>query len=218
MGPSNHSKLFKVKISLLLLWLTFIHVEQTFCANNGLFLTKYRDHIESYIMRGYGKEWKHCDILQIHEPSFLGNTPSMILDNTELHKLDIRATFSSSYCLLIWASVKSNQSLSELIKFGWSVIQHKRLALVAKFTHGLTLDMATNTTKLPFLIAAVTEDEKEQFLCPVIGEHNPRLQHAKCDLAYTSYKTKTLRVGVFGIAPNVLCKVLILHVHYTSVS
>ena len=42
----------------------------------------------------------------------------------------------------------------------------KRLALVLKLGPGMVLDMATNTEKLPFLIAADMENGREQYLCP----------------------------------------------------
>ena len=173
---------------------------------NDMILTKYRGDIENYIMKGYGRMWKHCDILHDFSeplpPTVLDDeTPTFVMDIAKLHTFDIRTTFSSSYCLLISAHVRNNQSLSDLIKFGWSVIQHKRLALALTLGPSVTLDMATNTTKLPFLVAARMEGGKEQFICPVIGVPNPRLQSTKCDKSYISYKDKSLRVGIIGLPP-----------------
>ena len=171
--------------------------------NPDMFLTKNKDHIERFIMNGYGRGWKHCDV--IHDNSQQHNIfdepPRLVMDINMLHTLDIRTTLSSSYCLLISGHVNNNHTLSDLIKFGWSVVQHKRLALVLKLGQGMTLEMATNTTKVPFLIAPRMMDGKEQFLCPVIGEKNPRLQDTKCDGYYSSYKNKSLTVGIFGIPP-----------------
>ena len=74
--------------------------------------------------------------------------------------------------------------------------------MILKLGPGLTLDMAANTTKLPFLVAATREEDgKEQFMCPVIGEANPRLQDAMCHRSYVSSEDKSLRVGIFGIPP-----------------
>ena len=123
------------------------------------------------------------------------------MDSSMMYSSDIRATFSKSHCLLVSAHISSNKSLSDIIKFGWSVIQHKRIALVLQLGDGLTLEMAANTTKLPFMVAATDEDGKEQFLCPVIGEVAPRLQDLMCDSSYVSPKEKSLRVAIFGIPP-----------------
>ena len=165
----------------------------------NIFLTKHRSDIETYIMTGYGQGWKNCDLIQTdsQQSSSSDETPLYRMDIKILHTSDILTTFSSSTCLLILAAVNNNQSMSNLIHFGWSVVQRKRLALVLKLTKGMTLSMAPNTTKLPFLIAAQV-GEKEQFLCPIVGESNPHLQDIKCNLSYTSYNDKTLRVGTFG--------------------
>ena len=166
---------------------------------NNRFLSKHRSDIERYIMTGYGQGWKNCDLIQTdpQQSSSSDETPLFFMDIKKLHTSDILTTFSSSTCLLISAQVRNNQSLSNLIHFGWSVIQRKRLALVLKLTQGMTLNMAPNTTKLPFLIAAEV-GEKEQFLCPVVGESSPHLQDTKCNLFFTSCQDKTLRVGIFG--------------------
>ena len=118
-----------------------------------------------------------------------------------MHSSDISVTFSSSHCLLVSAHISNNNSLSDIIKFGWSVIQHKRLALILELGEELTLNMAENTTKLPFMIAATDADGKDQFLCPVIGEAAPRLQDVMCDRTYVTPKEKSLRVAIFGIPP-----------------
>ena len=175
-----------------------------------MFLTKYRSDIERYIMTGYGRGWKNCDLIQMdfQQSSLSDETPLFLMDTKQLHTSDILTTFSSSTCLLISAPIKNNQSLSSLIHLGWSIVQRKRLALVLKLTKGITLSMAPNTTKLPFLIAAEV-GEKEQFLCPVVGESIPRLQDTKCNLSYTSYKGQTLRVGIFGGPPNFIGKFFI---------
>ena len=38
--------------------------------------------------------------------------------------------------------------------------------MVLKLGPGMVLDMAANTEKLPFLIAAAMENGQEQYLCP----------------------------------------------------
>ena len=200
MDISRHLKLIMLNMCFL------CQLGHAFGQNqNDMFLTKYRTDIEEYIMTGYGPVWTKCDVIHTdgnseQQPDYMYETPLFRVDIKKLITYDIKTTFSSSHCLLISAYV-SNQSLSDLIKFGWSVIQHKRVALVLTLTHGLTLDMATNTTKLPFLVASRMEDGKEQFLCPMVGEANPQLQNGKCELIYTSYKNKSLRVGIFGFPP-----------------
>ena len=165
-----------------------------------IFLSKHLNAIESYIMEGYGSGWTHCDILHntpSHKSTFPEYSPKVAMEMKHL-RLDVSSTFSSAYCLMVSYHVSSNQSLSALIKFGWTVVQHKRLALVLKLASGVTLDMATNITKLPFLIATELEDGTEKFLCPVIGEYEPRLQNSICDHSYTSYEDKLLQVGLIS--------------------
>ena len=190
----------------LIVCFLFLSLSHPIYGEDNMLLTKYRWEIENYIMTGSTVGGKQCDVIHDlsgpQQPSLFNETPMFVLDIDQLHTLDIQTTFSSSICLLISAHVKTNQSLSDLIKFGWSVVQHKRLALVLKLSPGFTLEMATNTTKLPFLVAARMEEGKEQFLCPVIGEANPRLQNVKCNLTYTSSKNKSLRVAMFGMPPN----------------
>ena len=121
----------------------------------------------------------------------------------QFKNLDISTTLSLSQCVLMSYYVKSNESFSALIEFGWNVIQHKRLALSLKMGSGLTLDMATNVTKLPFMVAAELWNGLPQFLCPVAGESEPRIQDSICD---GSLKDKILRVGFFGLAPIIYGK------------
>ena len=175
-------------------------------AQNEMFLTKYREHIEDFIMKGHVRGWKHCDVIhdisQPQQSSLSDASPMFVVEIHKLPTYDIKTTYSLSNCLLISAHIKSNESLAEIIKFGWSVVQHKRLALFLVMSNGLTLDMANNTTKLPFVIAARLEGISDQFLCPIIGQANPSLQDMKCDLKYTSLENKTLRTGIYGLVPN----------------
>ena len=120
---------------------------------------------------------------------------------TELNHLDIIRTFSSSKCLLVSFHANNNHSLSRLIQFGWTAVQHKRLALLLTMGAGVTLKSVRNTTRMPFLVASEVEDGKRQFLCPVVGEHEPRLQNYICHHSYASYKNKTIRVGMIGMRP-----------------
>ena len=189
---------------ILIILVTFLSQwDWTFGQAAGTLLTKFRDDMESFIMEGYGEGWEHCDI--VHDTSDQINsseeTLRFVMDSSMMHSSDIRATFSSSHCLLVSARVGNNQSLSDIFKFGWSVIQHKRLALVLKLEAGLTLDMAANTSKLPFMVAATDQQKKEQFLCPVIGRASPKLQSYMCDTSYVLSKEKNLRVAIFGIPP-----------------
>ena len=113
----------------------------------------------------------------------------------------MKSAFSHSPCLFVIYHVTSNDSLSALLEFGWAAIQHVRLALVMKMGPDITLDVAVNTTKLPFLVSARLDSGKEQFLCPVVGENRPRLEQYMCKSSYASYKDKILRTGLVGLDP-----------------
>ena len=172
------------------------------------FLAKYGRDIEHFIMNGYSPGWKHCDVIIDKSEAnlqtrFFGERPIFLLEIERLHAIDIQTTFSLSNCLLVSMEVNSNEHIADLIQFGWSVIQRKRLALVLKLGQGLTLDVAKNITKLPFLVAARTQNQRDQFLCPIIGDSNPSFQSVICN---TTYKNKSLRVAVFGVPPDILSK------------
>ena len=120
------------------------------------------------------------------------------------NKLDLRCTLSSSHCLLASYHIESQKSLSEIMQFGWEVIKHKRIALILSMAKGITLEMATNTDKLPFLVAARLGSGEKQFLCPVIGKIKPLMQSEMCDISYVSYKFKKLKIGLLGIPPHLI--------------
>ena len=90
---------------------------------------------------------------------------------------------------------------SEQTKAAFSYV---RLALVLKLNSGITLDTISNVTNLPFLVAAESNDRNRQFLCPVVGEKEPRSELDMCDPSYVSPMNKTLRVGIWGSYPNVI--------------
>ena len=87
------------------------------------------------------------------------------------------------------------------LNLGKQTVLKKRLALVLEISSSTSFDIASNMTNLPFLVAAILISGKEQFLCPVVGEHKPRLQDVMCDLSYTSYKNKMLMTGIAGFPP-----------------
>ena len=167
-------------------------------------LSNHQDSIENHMMTGYGKRGSFkCDVLHglrtLHGQKI--KRPSFVVDIDKLDNLDVSSTLASSQCLLVFYHIHSNHSLSTLIKFGWTVVQHKRVALVMKMGSGLTLDMAANTTKLPFLVAAELEDGSEQFLCPVVGQSIPTLQSPMCNHLQLSSRDKILRAATFGVPP-----------------
>ena len=164
------------------------------------FFGKYKDKIQEYIMTGHEKGWKYCDILSA-SPFSHESEPHISMDIYKIKTLNIKKAFAFSSCLLVSYHVSSNFSLANLIDFGWEAIQHVRLALVVKMSSGITLDMMTNATKLPFLIAAELEQGREQFLCPIVGEINPILEDTMCKPSYASFKQKRLRVALLGIPP-----------------
>ena len=188
---------------LLALWLVVVLLSSD--ANGDMFLARHRDAIENFIMTGYGKGWENCDIITDapQGPGFLKSNPLYAMEVDHLKNFDVSTSLSSSHCVLSSYFVRSNKSLSNLIDFGWTAIQHKRIALVLKMGPGLSLDMATNVTKLPFVIATELWNGQPQFLCPVVGEAEPSLQDSICD---TSLKDKTIRIGCFGLPPSVYGK------------
>ena len=167
--------------------------------NLDTFLAEHKVNIQNFIMTGYGGGWPHCDVLSMNP---LGGAPQFIMDFQTFNLLDISSALSSSHCLLATYHIESKVSLSAIIKFGWKVIQYKRIALILSMGNGVTLDMATDTEKLPFLIAAELECREKQFLCPIIGRRKPLLQGHMCDVSYASYRHKKLRVGIFGVQPH----------------
>lgn len=172
---------------------------------HNMFLDKYKETIQNYIMTGHERGWKQCDILSADRFSY-DDTTHISMDMDKILTLDMKSAFASSQCLLVTSHVDSTDSLKALLDFGWATIQHFRLALVMHMDSGVTLDMITNATNLPFLIAADLGDDKEQFLCPVVGEMKPLLQHKLCQPSYVSTKNKTLRVGLLGILPHFAMK------------
>ena len=168
------------------------------------FLDEHKAHIQNYIMAGYGGGWTNCDVLSL-KPTGV-DAPQFLMKFEAFDKLDIRSALSSSHCLLASYHIDSRKSLSAIIELGWRVIrQHKRIALVLSMENGVTLEMVTDKERenMPFLIAARLESGDEQFLCPVVGRSEPLRQGHLCDISYTSYKYKKLRVGLLGVIPHV---------------
>ena len=166
------------------------------------FLQQHRGNIQDYIMVGHGKGWTGCDVLSSN--SVVDDAPQMIMNFGEFQKLDMRSALSSCHCLLASYHIESQESLSEIIKFGWEVIKHKRIALILSMAKGITLEMATDTYKLPFLVVARLESGEKQFLCPFIGRVKPLMQSNMCDISYVSYKYKKLRIGLLGVPPHLI--------------
>ena len=167
------------------------------------FLEEHRVQIQDYIMTGYGGGWAHCDMLS-REPLGL-DAAQFIMGFETFYGHDIGSVLSSSHCLLAAYHIESKESLSAIIEFGWRVLQFKRVALILSMTKGITLNMATNTENLPFLIAAKLEGGGRQFLCPIIGRSEALMQGHMCDMSYMSYRYKKLRFGwrIFGIIPHI---------------
>ena len=167
----------------------------------NMFLIKHKEAIQNYIMTGHEQGWKQCDILSADRFSYEG-TPHISMDLDKMMTLDTKPAFASSLCLMVTSHVGSMASLEALVDFSSAATQHFRLALVLKMDSGITLDKITNTTKLPFLIAADLGHGKEQFLCPVMGDMEPVLEQKVCNPSYMSYRNKKLRVGLLGILPH----------------
>ena len=114
----------------------------------------------------------------------------------------MKSAFSHSSCLLVNYDVRSEASLSALMDFGWEAINHVRMALVIKVYSGTNLEMASNTSNLPFLVISELEDGRAQFLCPVVGEYKPQLVYEMCSASLLHYQNKILRIGLFGTKPD----------------
>ena len=191
-----------VRVFLLLGWVLLLS-NISLGEDKEMFLDKYKDTIQEYIMTGHEKGWNNCDVLSVSTNTFSheGQT-KMSMDLDKIATLNIRSAFASSSCLLVSYHVRSMASFSTLLDFGWAAIQHIRLALVVKMNSGINLGMLSNTTKLPFLIAADLEEGKEQFICPIVGKMKPLRQEKMCKLSYVSYKEKRLRIALLGIPPH----------------
>ena len=194
------------KASLYFLLLLFS--KRSLCRDLGLFLREHREQIQTYIMAGYGDGWSHCDVMSADPPHtealFHSLSPQFVIDFAMLNKLDMNSmlSFSFSHCLLAAYHIKSKEDLSDILQFGRTVLRHKRIALILSLDSGVTLNMATDNAKIPFLVAAELQGGSEQFFCPIIGSPEPILQDSMCNKMNTSYRYKKLRVGIFGGIPH----------------
>ena len=164
------------------------------------FMKKYMNAIQEYIMTGHEKGWHHCNVLSSNPTS--EGAPQMSMNLDKIETLKIKSAFKNSHCLLVHYDVSSESSLSTLMEFGWNTVNYVRLALVIEMHSSITLQMVKNTSNLPFLVAAVSENGMEQFLCPVVGEMNPRIANEMCNPSYLDYKNKELHIGLMGLPPD----------------
>ena len=188
------------------------------CMGHGerMLIDEYKEAIQNYMMTGQDKGWMQCDIIsdgksfepgrQIHEAN-----PYISMDMARIKRFNMKeqryiasVTLASSHCLLAIYNIESKASLSSILDFGIAAFKYVRLALVLKLNSGLTLDTISNVTNLPFLVAAESKDGNREFLCPVVGEKEPRSELDMCDPSYVSPMNKTLRVGMWGSYPNVI--------------
>ena len=181
----------------------FLLADFTYGQEHIMFLSNHHKSIESYIMNGYGNRSSYqCDVLYDNaREDIIEGRAQFVMGLNEIEHFDLSSNLVSSQCLLVSVEVNKNESLAALVKFGWTVVQHKRVALVMKMSSGINLNMSTNITKLPFLVAAELTDGSEQFLCPVVGMPQPYLQHSMCDHEHISYKKKVVRVSIIGVPP-----------------
>ena len=173
------------------------------CETHGLeldrFMAKHLIAIEEYIMSGHENGWTQCDIVAANfkRSRIYEDIPSVSVDIKTLKRIDIGASVSSSHCLLAMYEVESLQDLASLMEFGRRAIQHKRLALVIKMAPGLSLKNTFDVEKPPFLVAALLENGKEQFICP--RQLNP--QTYMCDKSFVSLDGNMVHVGIVGVGP-----------------
>ena len=168
--------------------------------HHNAFLKKYREEIQTYIMTGDEIGWQHCDLLSSNHYQEEG-FPQISMDLEKIMTMNTKLTLSSSHCLLVSYHVSNEEDLSTLIEFGLKTLKHLRLAFVITMNSSINLEVATKTKKFPILFAVKLNNGEEKFLCPVVGEHKPRLQHEMCKPTYVTYKKKSLKIGLFGVAP-----------------
>ena len=194
---------FHIKLNLGVFLLTIL-ADMSYGQMRPQFLSKHRKSIESYTMTGNGKRIDdyQCDVLHDDPQGYsVKGGAQFVMDIEKLDHFDISSNIGSSHCLLVSVEVNNSESLAAVLKFGWAVVQHKRVALVMKMVSNLTLHEARNITKLPFLVAAELKGGMEQFLCPAVGERDPHLQNSMCGDDYTSYEDKEIRVSIIGVPP-----------------
>ena len=166
------------------------------------FIAKHKVAIEAHIMAGYGGGWKECDrlIVSPEEHDTPSAIPQVVMDMKSLKSFDIYSGLSQIHCLLVTAYVSNLGMLTDIIEFGWAAVHHKRLGMALKLASNLTLDMATNTTSLPFIIGAKLEGGEEQFLCPYLGmgENMPHLQTIISQWPHPTFLGKTIIIGLSG--------------------
>ena len=182
---------------LISILLNFLWSEEVLCN----ILTQHNEAIQSYMMTGYESEWQYCDRLSDNS-DYSNNEPQIIMKLDDIQTLNLKSALAYSTCLLVHYDVSSRESLSALVEFGWKAINHIRLAIVMRLRSGITLEMAKNTSNLPYLMAAQYDDGKEQFLCPIVGEGKTEFGQVMCRKSYLSYENKKLRIGGVGLLPD----------------
>ena len=182
---------------LISILLNFLWSKEVLCN----ILTQHNEAIQSYMMTGYESEWQYCDRLSDNS-DYSNNEPQIIMKLDDIQTLNLKSALAYSTCLLVHYDVSSRESLSALVEFGWKAINHVRLAIVITLQSGITLEMAKNTSNLPYLVAAQLDDGKKQFLCPIVGEVKPVLGQEMCKKSYLSYKGKKIRMGGTGLLPD----------------
>ena len=168
----------------------------------GLFIEKHRLEIQEQIMIGSEGTVKNCDILNLsprHSYHF-DMVPQWEIELQLVNSLDLKRLMSTSSCLLISSHVNDFITLSALLKFGWLVIQHRRLGMLLNMGPGMTIQ-ALRGRPNPFMIAARTEHGNEEFLCPVLGQGVPLIQTNMCDRSFNRYEGKILDIGCKGNWP-----------------
>ena len=187
-------------MQLIITFVVLLYMPEVY--GHGHLLAKYKESIQSYIMTGYEGEWRRdCDMLS-ENSNFPEEVLHLKMDMEHIFTLDMKSALSHSLCLLVNYDVRSEASLSALMDFGWEAINHVRMALVIKMYTGTNLEMASNTSNLPFLVVAELEDGREQFLCPVVGDYKPHLGYKMCSTSLLHYQNKELRIGLMGTMPD----------------
>ena len=175
----------------------------------NLFLPKYKGAIQDYIMAGHEKGWNQCVILSDGLSHKMGgyldeDTAHISMQLNKIMTIDKKLISATSKCLLVIYHVANKADLSVLLDFGWATIDYIRLALVVKMDPEMAFDRSTNLTAVPFFVAVESSNGKGQYICPIVGEKESRLELTICKPSYVSYRNKALRIGMWGIEPYVI--------------
>ena len=190
----------KPLMNILIPVVILMFLDKALGQQNRHFMEKYKEAIQKLLMTGNEEGWDHCDILSANH--YDNGVPHISMDLEKIKMLDVKNAFAYSTCLLVNYHISDEASLKTIIKFGQKAIQHIRLAIIINLRSNITLNAVKKRTKIPFVVAAQL-DNREEFLCPVLGERYSHLkQQELCKSSFMSYKNRKLRIALLGPMPE----------------